>query len=54
MLDSWGRKESDTIEKLNWTELSLARHRALQSPLSLVCQFLFPCLILPEVIDENG
>ena len=23
--DSWGRKESDTTERLNWTELTLAR-----------------------------
>ena len=50
----WGHKESDMTERLNWTELSLARHRALLCPLLLVCQFLFPCLILPEVINENG
>ena len=27
--DSWGRKESDTTERLNWTELGRAGHSAL-------------------------
>ena len=30
--DSWGRKESDTTERLNWTELNTCMHaKALQS-----------------------
>ena len=28
--DSWGRKESDTIERLNWTELRLYWKRGIQ------------------------
>ena len=31
--DSWGRKESDTTERLNWTELSLSRKHLLISDL---------------------
>ena len=31
---SWGHKESDTIEQLNWTELSIAFGKYLQNHLS--------------------
>ena len=27
--DSWGRKESDMTEQLNWTELNLSNHKCL-------------------------
>ena len=30
--DSWGRKESDTTEQLNWIELSLTRFMSRASP----------------------
>ena len=31
--DSWGHKESDTTEWLNWTELRLSQHQKLLFPL---------------------
>ena len=30
--DLWGRKESDTIERLNWTKLILLKARMLAMP----------------------
>ena len=29
--DSWGRKESDTTEQLNWTELKLKKYKMLKN-----------------------
>ena len=37
--DSWGHKESDTTERLNWTE---HRYNSFQSPLSLTVWFVLP------------
>ena len=34
--DSWGRKESDTTERLNWTELNEIKHRFLVIPLDMM------------------
>ena len=41
--NSWGRKESDTTERLNWTELNV-RVWIFESdiPRSQFCQFYFP------------
>ena len=36
--DSWGLKESDTIERLNWTELNKKRKR-LESSLSAMWEY---------------
>ena len=41
--DSWGCKESDTTERLNWTELKLYHKLMyLPSPLPFALPFLFP------------
>ena len=40
--DSWGRKESDTTERLNWTELTVL---TIKLPSAMYENFQFPCII---------
>ena len=45
--DSWGRKESDMTERLNWTELNMCTictyHTTSPSPFLIICTVFFFC-----------
>ena len=48
---SWGRKELDTTERLNWTELNLFLNGHLDCEVLLDKEFILIILLLPEACD---
>ena len=51
--NSWGRKESDTTERLNWTELDLFKCKVTWIPLSHWASSIPPCGSLPPILGGS-
>ena len=51
--DSWGRKELDTTERLNWTELN-TNERHINSGLPFICASLFVNSYLSYISHESS
>ena len=54
--DSWGRKESDTCERLNWTELNWTRIKILNIVSNEICHLETLCgyydMLLPRGVNH--
>ena len=52
--DSWGRKESDTTERLNWTELMLGERNQIQNIIYRMMSYTWNCSEKQIYGDRSG